>query len=59
MKNMASVPVEIVPASISQDILNNEDVVDLFICLAYSAASTYSNTKEKLFKPFPEVCLSS
>lgn len=53
MKHMFGVPIEIVPASISSDIINNEDLVDLFICLAYSASSSHVNNREKIFDPSP------
>jgi TusA-related sulfurtransferase len=53
MKHMLGVPIEIVPASISGDIINNEDLVDLFICLAYSATGSQVSNREKIFDPAP------
>lgn len=46
-----SIPVSFCPASISDDIMNNPDVVDLYISMAVAAAT--SHRKNMIFDPFP------
>jgi hypothetical protein len=51
MKNCNSIPVTICPISIVSDISENPEIVDLLICMCYSAA--FSNRRDKIFTPFP------
>jgi hypothetical protein len=46
-----SIPVTICPSSIANDIMNNPDVVDLYISMAVAAAT--SHRKYDIFNPFP------
>jgi hypothetical protein len=51
MKNCNTIPVTICPISIVSDITENPEIVDLLICMCYSAA--FSDRREKIFTPFP------
>eukprot|EP00005_Dracoamoeba_jomungandri_P002788 CAMPEP_0174250868 /NCGR_PEP_ID=MMETSP0439-20130205/894_1 /TAXON_ID=0 /ORGANISM="Stereomyxa ramosa, Strain Chinc5" /LENGTH=714 /DNA_ID=CAMNT_0015331041 /DNA_START=212 /DNA_END=2356 /DNA_ORIENTATION=- len=46
-----SIPVTICPSSIADDIMNNSDVVDLYISMAVAAST--SSRKHMIFTPFP------
>jgi len=47
----ASIGVSICPSSIADDIMNNPDVVDLYISMAVASAT--SSRKQDIFNPFP------
>eukprot|EP01080_Neovahlkampfia_damariscottae_P009652 gene9652-1856_t len=53
MKNCNTIPVTICPISVVSDIVENADIVDLLICMCYSSA--FSDRRDKIFKPFPEM----
>lgn len=52
-----SIHVTICPSSIYQDLIENEQVVDLLICMTYSAAA--SNRRNLIFNPFPNQFISN
>lgn len=57
MRVCTSIHITICPSSIYKDLLENEQVVDLLICMCYSAAS--SNRRKLIFNPFPPQFIDS
>lgn len=52
LKVCASLPMRICPTIISQDIMDNQDIVDILINMCYAAAK--SDRRDLIFEPFPQ-----